>query len=237
MKRVPAATDQKGAKKGTFAQHRWPAGNTAVPFYYGFNEQLDKTIEFLKSGMYLNVDLFGIQDAAPLGSVPVTLSPNEAVQVLVVVQNKNIGHSLIPEVRDLYEAWLEFTVKDGSGKEIYHSGFLNPDVTIDPSAHSFTNRPVNTDGEFVDNHKVWTIHSTAYDNTVQPGRSDLVSYAFRIPAHVNGALSMTARINYRHLRQSYLNNVLGKDHPAYPVVELASRTRSFVAGQKRAPGD
>ena len=32
-----------------------------------------------------------------------------------------------------------------------------------------------------------------------------------------GPLTITARVNYRHLRQSYLNNVLGKDHPAYPV--------------------
>ena len=50
-----------GAKNGTLASHRWLAGNTAVPFYYGFDEQLEKTVEFLKSGMYLNVDLFGIR--------------------------------------------------------------------------------------------------------------------------------------------------------------------------------
>ena len=41
---------------------------------------------------------------------------------------------------------------------------------------------------------------------------------------------MTARVNYRHLRQSYLNNVLGKDHPDYPVIELAARTRTFNLG-------
>jgi hypothetical protein len=35
---------------------------------------------------------------------------------------------------------------------------------------------------FVDNHKVWTIHSVAYDNTIQSGRSALVRYEFRIPA-------------------------------------------------------
>ena len=50
-----------GAKKGTFASHRWLAGNTAVPFYYGFDEQLAKTQEFLKSGMYFNVDFFAIR--------------------------------------------------------------------------------------------------------------------------------------------------------------------------------
>ena len=42
-----------GAKNGTFVSHRWLAGNTAVPFYYGFNEQMDKTMAFLRSGKYL----------------------------------------------------------------------------------------------------------------------------------------------------------------------------------------
>ena len=127
----------------------------------------------------------------------------------MVIQNKNIGHSLVPEVRDLYEPWVEFQVKDAAGKEIYHSGFLKPDGSLDERAHSFTNRPVNSDGDFVDNHKVWTIHSVAYDNTIQSGRSALVRYEFQIPADVKGPLTVTARVNYRHLRQSYLNNIFG----------------------------
>ena len=45
-----------GAQHGTLASHRWLAGNTAVPFYYGFDEQLDKTIAVSQSGRYLNVD-------------------------------------------------------------------------------------------------------------------------------------------------------------------------------------
>lgn len=239
MKRGPAdgPKDEYGAKNGTFASHRWLAGNTAVPFYYGFHKQLDKTVEFLQSGNYLNVDLFGIEKhgsgkmIAPLGSTPFRLAPKDMIQVMVVIQNKNIGHSLIPEVRDLYEAWVEFVVKDSKGAEIYHSGFLKPDGSLDESAHSFTNRPVDTQGQFVDNHKVWTIHSVAYDNTIQSGRSTLVRYEFMIPADERGPITVTARVNYRHLRQSYLNNIFGKDHPAYPVVELASRTRTFNIGE------
>jgi tetratricopeptide (TPR) repeat protein len=242
MKRGPISHVEWGSKNDQFASHRWTAGNTAVPFYYGFDEQLQKTIEFLKSGNYLNVDLFAIKKVdpwaaedsaytdgliAPLGSVPFQLRPNDTVEAMVVVQNKNIGHSLIPEVRDLYEAWVEFEVKDSDGAEIYHSGFLKADGALDPRAHSFTNRPVNTDGEFVDNHKVWTIHSVAYDSTVPAGRSVLVRYQFRVPPNAKGPLNVTARVNYRHLRQSYLNNVFGKDHPAYPIVEITSRTRNF----------
>jgi tetratricopeptide (TPR) repeat protein len=236
MRRALATLPDYGAKAGWFASHRWLAGNTAVPFYYGFDEQQQKTIAFLKAGNFLNVDVFALKKKgddnliAPLGSVPFRLEANDMVEAYVVIQNKNIGHSLIPEVRDLYEAWVEVTVKDADGNEIYHSGFLKPDGMLDTRAHSFTNRPVNVSGEFVDNHKVWTIHSMAYDNSIQAGRSALVRYEFQVPSHFDGPLSITARVNYRHLRQSYLNNVFGEDHPLYPVVELASRTRELKVG-------
>jgi tetratricopeptide (TPR) repeat protein len=237
MKRNPASLPEYGAKNGTFASHRWLAGNTAVPFYYGFDEQLKKTIEFLRAGNYLNLDIFALQKTgsdkliAPLGSTTYSLAPSDVVEAYVVIQNKNIGHSLIPEVRDLYEAWVEFEVNDANGKQIYHSGFLKPDGMLDPRAHSFTNRPVTDEGDFVDNHKVWTIHSVAYDNSVQAGRSALVRYQFRLPADVSGAVTVTAKVNYRHLRQSYLNNIFGKDHPAYPIVEIASRSRVLKIGE------
>ena len=240
MKRAAADLPEPGAKKGVFASHRWLAGNTAVPFYYGFDEQLNKTIEFLKSGNYLNIDLFAIKKAndehmiAPLGSTAFDLKPGETIQVMTVIQNKNIGHSLIPEVRDLYEGWVEFSATDSTGKEIYRSGFIKADGKLDERAHSFTNRPVDTTGGFVDNHKVWTIHSVAYDNSVAAGRSTLIRYEFQIPANAKGSISITAKVNYRHLRQSYLNNIFGDDHPAYPIVEIASRTRTLNIGENSA---
>ncbi len=244
MKRAPNTLPDYGAKNGTFASHSWAAGNTGVPFYYGFDEQLEKTVKFLQAGDYLNVDIFGIKKAnedkviGPLGSVIFRIDPNDILDVYVVIQNKNIGHSFIPEVRDLYQAWTEFIVKDAGGREIYHSGFLKPDGMLDARAHSFITRPVTKDGEFVDNHQVQTIHAAAYDNTIQSGRSTLVRYRFRVPADAKGFITITARVNYRHYRQSYINNVLGKDHPAYPVVEIASRSRAINIGDNQpAPPD
>jgi len=238
MERQPISLPEPGAKHGTFVSHRWLAGNTASPFYYGFDEQLKKTIAFLKSGNYLNVDLFGIringqqQIVAPLGSKGYSLKPDDTVEVSVVIQNKNIGHSLIPEVRDLYEAWVEFEAKDvTTGKTIYHSGFMKPDGSLDERAHSFTNRPVNEGGTFVDNHKVWTIHSVAYDNTVAAGRSVLVRYEFKVPLGTAHAVVITAKVNYRHLRRSYTDNIFGKDdYPDYPIIEIAARTRTMHIG-------
>jgi tetratricopeptide (TPR) repeat protein len=241
MRRGAIQLPDDGAKHGTLVSHRWPAGNTAVPFYYGFSGQLQKTIEFLKSGNYLNVDLFGIQKGesaamiAPLGSVPFHLARGDVVEMMVVIQNKNIGHSLVPEVRDLYEPWVEFQATDARGRNIYHSGFLKPDGELDERAHSFTNRPVDSQGAFVDNHAVWTVHSVAYDNTIQAGHATLVRYQFRIPPDAQGPLTVTARVNYRHFRQSYLNNVFGPGHLAYPVVEMASRSRVLNLGDN-SPG-
>jgi len=237
MARGAISLPDPGAKNGTLASHRWLAGNTAVPFYYGFDEQLKQTTDFLQSGNYLNVDLFGIKAAgseelhAPLGSVPFTIDPKQTLETYVVIQSKAIGHSLIPEVRDLYEAWVSFTVTDANGHKVYESGYLRPDGTLDPGAHSFTNRPVNAAGDFVDNHRVWTIHSVAYDNSIQAGRSTLVRYRFRVPEGASWPITVKAAVEYRHLRQTYLNNVLGPEHPAYPVVEIASRTRVINAGE------
>ena len=237
MKREAISLPDPGAKKGMLASHRWLAGNTAVPFYYGFNEQLKRTEEFLQSGNYLNVDVFGLKVAgsdaliAPLGSVAFTVSPQRTLETYVVVQSKFIGHSLIPEVRDLYEAWVSFKVTDAAGRTVYESGYLRPDGTLDPGAHSFTNRPVNAAGGFVDNHKVWTIHAVAYDNTIQSGRSALVRYRFDVPEGVRWPITVKAAVEYRHLRQTYLNNVLGPQHPAYPVVEIASRSRTISLGE------
>jgi lipoprotein NlpI len=239
MKRAPNTLPDYGAKNGTFASHSWAAGNTAVPFYYGFDEQLEKTVRFLQSGNYLNIDIFGIKKISeekligPLGSVPFLVEPSDPLDTYVVIQNKNIGHSFIPEVRDLYEAWVEFIVKDSGGKDVYHSGFLKPNGMLDERAHSFTTQPVDKNGDFVDNHQVQTIHAAAYDNTIQSGRSILLRYRFRIPSNVKGPITITAKVNYRHFRQSYLNNVLGKDHAAYPVVQLASRSRVLNIGDNK----
>jgi Flp pilus assembly protein TadD len=237
MKRAPHELPEPGAKKGMFASHSWLAGNTAMPFYYGFDEQLAKTIAFLKSGNFLNVDLFAIRKAsdkkmiAPLGSTPFTLGAGDVVETMVVIQSKGIGHSLLPEIRDLTEAWLEFSATDSDGKEIYHSGYIKPDGSLDEQSHSFSKLMVDKDIGFVDNHKVATVHIAPYDNTIEAGHSALVRYEFQIPASAKGAVTITARVNYRHLRQSFLDNVLGKGHAAYPIVELASQTRTLNLGE------
>lgn len=234
-----AGKNEYGAKNGNIASHRWLGGNTAVPFYYGDAEQLRKTIDFLKN-QNLSVDIFALRNptahetVAPLGVVPASLQTGETAQALVVIQNKGLGHSLIPEQRDFYEAWVEFTVTDADGREVSHSGYLKADGTLDEQAHSFTNRLVGADGRGLALHEIWLRRAVAFDNTILPGHSSLVRYEFHVPENAKGPLTITARLNYRHFTQQYLDYTLGADHAPYPIVEMASQSREILLANQEA---
>lgn len=228
-----------GAKNGKLASHRWLGANTLIPTYYDYSEQLAKATAFLKNGTF-NVDFFALETnrqpglIAPLGLQPFTLQANDAVTVSVVIQNKGIAHSHVPEQRDMYESWVQFAVKDDQGRMVMQSGFLKPDGTLDERAHSFTNRLINKNGTLNDLHQVWDNRVVAYNNTIQSGRSQIVRYQFRIPAAMtSGNLSVTARVNYRRFNQHFVDFGLSQ-HYIQPVVTMAERTRIFHIGQNAA---
>jgi hypothetical protein len=69
---------------------------------------------------------------------------DEKITADIVIQNKSIAHSHVPEQRDMYESWVSFTVRDSTGKILRQSGFIKPSGELDERAHSFTNRLVST---------------------------------------------------------------------------------------------
>jgi len=222
-----------GANDGKLASHRWLGANTVLSKYYGYDEQMNKTIAFLRDGV-LNVDIFGIERnggkmIAPLGSEPFDIAAGDALTVSVVIQNKGIAHSLVPEQRDFYECWVEFEARDAAGRSLMHSGALEAGGGLDPKAHSFTNRLINAQGELNDLHQVWNTRVVAYNNTIQSGRSQIVRYEFKLPADAAGPITITARVNYRRFNQHFIDFGMGK-HYEMPEVEIAARTRTLALG-------
>jgi len=269
---LPANAQDAGAKDGTLVSHRWLGGNSLNAAYYKFDEQSQKLVEFLKGGIdgkgVLNVDIFALEKEppasvstsedtsvptnpgaliAPLGNVPFSVSPNETLVADVVIQNKGIAHSYVPEQRDFYESWVNFTVKDSSGKILTESGFIQPNGDLDPSAHSFTNRLVNIKGELNALHEIWHNRVLAYNNTIQSGRSQLVRYRFRLPKAISGSVTITATIKYRRFDQRFIDFAItqtGQKEPKpypQPILEVASATRKLTIGENAPsapqPGD
>jgi len=226
-----------GAQEGKLASHRWLGANTVLSKYYGYNEQMEKVIAFLKNQV-LNVDIFGIERnggkvIAPLGTTPIDLAAGDDLIVTVVIQNKGIGHNLVPEQRDFYECWAEFEATDAAGRRLIRSGGLRPSGELDPTAHSFTNRLVNSKGTLNDRHQVWDTRIIAFNNTIVSGRSQIVRYEFKVPAGATGPIAITAKVNYRRFNQHFIDFGLGK-HYEMPVVEMVSRTRTFALGPNSA---
>ena len=239
MQRDPLKLADSGAKHGTLASHRWLGANTIVPQYYKFDDQAALIVKFLQNSVF-NIDLFALEQGepadgssapviAPLGTVAYTVKPGELLTADVVIQNRGIAHSHVPEQRDMYESWVDFTVKDATGKILHESGFLKPDGDLDERAHSFTNRLISPQGTLNRDHEVWNTRIVAYNNTIQSGRSQLVRYSFHMPPAPLGPVTITAKVRYRRFDQHFMDFGMNK-HYEQPVVDMASTTRTIQVG-------
>ena len=226
-----------GAKNGKLVSHRWLGANTLLPKYYNYPVQMQKTQDFLRNNVF-NLDIFGLERnggkmIAPLGSQPFDIAPGDTLTASVVIQNKGIAHSHVPEQRDFYESWVEFKATDATGHVLMHSGKLEPNGNLDPRAHSFTNRLINVKGQLNDLHQVWNNRVVAYNNTIASGRSQIVRYQFQLPKDAAGPITITATVNYRRFNQHFIDFGMGK-HYEEPVVEMVSRVRSLTVGANPA---
>jgi len=230
MKREPAPLFDVSAKLGKLASHRWPAANTAIPVFYKWPEQLDAVNKFLETDA-LGIDIFALRRKspgtgpeefiAPLNRSSFSIKPGDRITAEVVITNKNIGHSFPPELRDFYEAFVEFTVTDEQGKTLYQSGFIKPNGYLDETAHNYKTYLVKLDGSYNDKHHIWRTRGIAQNNQIQSGRSDVARYQFRVPSEVSGPLHIKARVQYRRFTRVFSDYALGKSVD-YPIVTMAS---------------
>jgi Flp pilus assembly protein TadD len=245
MQREGLKLADSGAKKGQLASHRWLGANTLIPKLYGFDEQATRIVQFLQNSVF-NVDIFALERGemvdssatkdliAPLGMKPFQIAAGEMLTADVVIQNKGIAHSHVPEQRDMYESWVAFTVKDAAGKILHQSGFIKPNSELDETAHSFTNRLVNIQGTLNDKHQVWTNRVVAYNNTIQSGRSQLVRYSFMMPKDASaGPVTITATIKYRRFDQHFIDFGMNKKQYEQPIVEMVSTSRTLTIGDNK----
>jgi Tfp pilus assembly protein PilF len=242
MKRDPAPLFDVSAKKGTLVSHRWATANTAIPTFYKWPDQLNAVTKFLENDA-LGIDIFAIRRKpagatqeeliAPLNRSSFKITGGDHISADVVITNKNIGHSFPPELRDFYEAYVEFIVSDDTGKALYWSGFIKPDGYLDEGAHNYKTYLVKADGTYNDKHHIWRTRVFAQNNQINSGRSDVARYQFQVPNNVKGALRITARVRYRRFTRVFSDYVLGKSVD-YPIVTMASTEYVLRVGDNQS---
>ena len=238
MQNVPTKYFDASIHDGTIASHRWAAANTAIPTVYGYKEQLDAVVKSLQDEK-LGVDIFALHIqsegkqkeklVAPVDRDNFKIKENDTITADVVITNKNIGHSFPPELRDFYEAYVEFTVEDASGKTLYKSGFIKPDGSLDENAHAYKTHLVKEDGSYNNLHFIWQTKVVAYNLAIPSGKSDLARYKFTVPENIGGQIKLTAKLQYRRFTRVYQDYALGKQVD-YPIVEMGKSERTLLVG-------
>ncbi|HEY0404415.1 MAG TPA: tetratricopeptide repeat protein [Pyrinomonadaceae bacterium] len=243
MKKEPAPLFDVAAKEGQLKSHRWAAANTAIPFFYKWQEQLDAVSKFLEADA-LGLDIFALRRKsagvgaaeefiAPVNRSAFRIAAGDTLTADVVITNKNIGHSFPPELRDFYEAFIEFTVADDAGKVLYQSGFIKPNGYLDESAHNYKTYLVKSDGGFNDKHHIWRTKIVSQNNQIHSGRSDVTRYQFRVPKDLTGAMKLTARLRYRRFTRVFSDYALGHS-VNYPIVTMATAEQVLSVGDNKA---
>jgi Flp pilus assembly protein TadD len=243
MKPESAPLFDVSAKNGSVKSHRWAAANTAVPFFYKFKEQQEAVTKFLE-GDVMGIDIFALRRQekgsdreeliAPLNRSSFRVERGDTLTADVVLTNKNLGHSFPPELRDFYEAHVEFTVADAAtGKTLFRSGFIKPDGFLDESAHNYKTYLVMQDGTFNDKHFIWKTRVIAQNNQVGSGRSDIARYRFQMPKDAGESIKVTARLRYRRFTKVFADYALGKALD-FPIVTMATAEYTMRVGENTA---
>ncbi len=227
------------AKDGTISSHRWAAANTAIPTFYGYTDQLEEVTKTLQNDV-MGIDIFALyrkaktekteQQIAPINRQNFKIAESDTLTADVVITNKNIGHSFPPELRDFYEAYVEFTAVDFNGKTIYKSGFIKPNGYLDDNAHAYKTYLVKNDGSFNDLHHIWFTKTVAHNLQIPSGRSDVARYRFNVPKNLGGEIKLTAKLKYRRFTRVFSDYSLGGSKDL-PIVEMAKSERILKIGE------
>lgn len=242
MPKIESLND-RAAKSGVIASHRWLGANTAAPLFYGQTKQVELTEQFL-SAKVISADIFTLKRESTgelyreLGSEnQLTLRAGDEVTAEVVVANRKAAHSFAPEVRDLYEIWVAFEARDDKGAVIMRSGFLKPDEMLDESAHVYKAILLDEEARPITRHQIWLTNVVGYNNAVPAGRTDIARFRFRVPTdwktESSAGITLRATVNYRRFTQEYTNYVLGRQRKklTIPIVRMAESQVRIVAAE------
>ena len=117
--------------------------------------------------------------------------------------------------------WLDVSVQDASGVEIFRSGALDAEGNIDEEAVIFNAHAVTEDGHHT--VKPWEITRFEYNHTIPPKGSSTEKFSFLILPHAKDPLTLEVALRYRSYPQSVANMLLGDEAPVLPLIDMAKR--------------
>ncbi len=209
MKKVknPGKASPMGPQREQVYTHEFVGGNFTVTALLGSEEHAGMARERLKSAAEMDLIL------------PEDLSPGDLATFKVKVTNAGAGHNLPTSLTEVRQMWLDVTVSDAAGSEVFRSGALDPEGNIDPEAAVFKAWAVDAEGHHT--VKPWEISHFERVRTIPPKGWDFERYSFLVPGQAAGPLTVRAVLRYRSYPQAVANFLLGEGATTLPVVDMA----------------
>jgi hypothetical protein len=214
---VPGPGQPRSAGKSTpdgkvrpdLAAHTFIGANVTLHRYFGEEEQAQAAIGLLRSAATIRfLD-------APAGA-----RPGDDVSVQVRVENVGAGHKLPTGFPEGREVWIDFKVEDEQGREIHRLGALK-DGHTEKGTRSFKAILGDPSGQVVDVN-VWEADRLLSDTRILPKGFADAEYTFRVPAGVEGDLTLIADLNYMSFPPYILDEILGPGRIESHIVLMAS---------------
>lgn len=178
---------------------------------------------------------------APLDRVPVTVRRGESVLIEVVVRTRKVGHFFPGGTVDAFDVWVEFEAVDDRGRVIRHSGRVEADGPVDPSAHLYRSLQLDAHGNPINKRNAWMTRSVAYVRLIPPGAADTVHYRLDIPSDAGETITLRAKVNYRkfawwNTQWSYAGVPDASDHHDLVSKSFDERRWMFTGDTSRVSG-
>jgi len=159
--------------------------------------------------------------------------PGESYEFKVTIKNIGAGHYLPTGLTESRQMWLDITVTDGAGIEIYRSGALDEQGNIDPVTVVY--HTVLADARGNPTEKVWEAESILSDHRIPPKGEDTETHSFTMPEEVTLPVSITAVLEYRSAPQELIDHLLGEEFEV-PVVYMTQDSKTIGDKDKSIPG-
>jgi Zn-finger protein len=178
--------------------------------------------ELLGAKQHAAIAVKRLQGAASVAlELPAQAEAGRMVQLKVKVRNETAGHNLPTSLTDVRQVWLDVVAAAG-GAQVFRSGGLAADGSLDPEATTFHAHAVDKDGHHTS--KPWEIVRFESNTTIPPRGVATARYAFELPPDAKGPLAVTATLRYRSYDQGLANVLLGDKAPTIPVIDMAAAT-------------
>lgn len=227
------ANDPSANYNGEVRAHHFPGANTVLPLLRGDHKHLQETIRFLQSNkMRLSIETPNRKDALQTrqafdeslrnyDEAPYYYYLGESAELNVVVSNNGVGHNFPGGTIDINEAWIEFSVVDAEGRQVFSQGHLDENNFVDPNAYFYISRPIDRNGQEVWKHDLFNRVGEAFKRVVKAGESDIVHLNFAVPSWAKSPLTVTSTLKYRKFNERYARWALKEKYRTLPIVDMA----------------